>query len=206
MNFDEYARTAVDLVNARIETLDDLRAFSVDNSWLADEATERDLAALRRGQRRLRDVFEHGSSGRDTEAVNALNVMLEMQPVQPRISGHDAASWHMHVTSRGSSVANEYLVGAAWGLAVWLCEYGSARFGVCADERCGNVYLDTSSNCCRRFCSERCATRSHVAAHRARKRAAAPTLPPAQLTQTAGRVDAERVDADHLAMQPTGAR
>jgi hypothetical protein len=55
---------------------------------------------------------------------------------------------------------------------VWLCEHGSSRFGICADERCGNVYLDTSSNCCRRFCSERCATRSHVAAHRARKRAA----------------------------------
>ena len=54
---------------------------------------------------------------------------------------------------------------------MWLCEYGSNRFGVCADERCGNVYLDTSSNCCRRFCSERCATRSHVAAHRARNRA-----------------------------------
>ena len=64
------------------------------------------------------------------------------------------------------------MAGAVWGLAVWLCEYGSARFGVCADDRCGNVYLDTSSNCCRRFCSERCATRSHVAAHRARKRAA----------------------------------
>jgi predicted RNA-binding Zn ribbon-like protein len=63
------------------------------------------------------------------------------------------------------------MAGAVWGLAVWLCESGSDRFGVCADERCGNVYLDTSSNCCRRFCSERCATRSHVAAHRARKRA-----------------------------------
>ncbi|GAA1771419.1 CGNR zinc finger domain-containing protein [Luedemannella helvata] len=173
MNFDEYARTAVDLVNARIETLDDLRVFFGGQSWQADEATERDLAALRRGQRRLREVFEYGSSGRDADAVAALNSMLELQPVQPRISGHDAADWHMHVTSRGSSVSNEYLVGAAWGLAVWLCEFGSARFGVCADERCGNVYLDTSSNNCRRFCSERCATRSHVAAHRARKRATA---------------------------------
>ena len=92
--------------------------------------------------------------------------------MQPRISGHDVGDWHMHVTGRGSSASAEYLAGAIWGLAVWLCEYGSARFGVCADERCGNVYLDTSSNCCRRFCSERCATRSHVAAHRARKRAA----------------------------------
>ena len=97
--------------------------------------------------------------------------------MQPRISGHDASDWHMHVTSRGSSVSAEYLAGAVWGLAVWLCEYGSDRFGVCADERCGNVYLDTSSNNCRRFCSERCATRSHVAAHRARKRAAARPSP-----------------------------
>jgi len=78
----------------------------------------------------------------------------------------------MHVTGRNASASAEYTSGAIWGLASWLCEYGSARFGVCADERCGNVYLDTSSNCCRRFCSERCATRSHVAAHRARKRAA----------------------------------
>ena len=173
MKFDDYARTAVDLVNARIETLDDLRVFFGEQSWQADEVSERDLAALKRAQRRLREVFEHGSSGRDGQAVAALNAILEMQPVQPRISGHDAASWHMHVTSRGSSVSNEYLVGAAWGLAVWLCEFGSARFGVCADVRCGNVYLDTSSNNCRRFCSERCATRSHVAAHRARMRATA---------------------------------
>ena len=125
---------------------------------------------LRRARKRLREVFEHGSAGRDAEAVAELNSLLEAYPMQPRISGHDTADWHMHVTGRGASVSAEYLAGAVWGLAVWLCEHGSARFGVCADERCGNVYLDTSSNCCRRFCSERCATRSHVAAHRARKK------------------------------------
>jgi predicted RNA-binding Zn ribbon-like protein len=171
VNFDEYARTAVDLVNAQVETLEQLRAFFGADSWKAAEATERDVAALRRGQRRLREIFEHGSAGRDAEAVRALNAILEAHPVQPRISGHEINEWHMHVTSRGSSVSAEHMAGAVWGLAVWLCEFGSERFGVCADERCGNVYLDTSSNCCRRFCSERCATRSHVAAHRARKRA-----------------------------------
>ena len=113
-----------------------------------------------------------GSIGRDIKTVEELNTLLEVHPVQPRISGHDAGDWHMHVTSRAANGGAEYLAGAVWGLAVWLCEYGSSRFGVCADDRCGNVYLDTSSNCCRRFCSERCATRSHVAAHRARKRAA----------------------------------
>ncbi|MEU8264151.1 CGNR zinc finger domain-containing protein [Micromonospora sp. NPDC048999] len=173
MNFDAYARTGVDLVNARLDDLDDLRAlFPDDNGWMRDEIADRDLAIFRRAQKRLRDVFEYGTSGRDAEAVAELNALLETFPVQPRISGHDSSDWHMHVTGRGASVSSEYLAGAVWGLSVWLCEYGSARFGVCADERCGNVYLDTSSNCCRRFCSERCATRSHVAAHRARKRAA----------------------------------
>jgi predicted RNA-binding Zn ribbon-like protein len=171
VNFEEYARTAVDLVNAQVETLERLRAYYGAESWQAMEATERDLATLRRGAKRLRDVFEYGAAGRDTEAVEALNALLEAHPVQPRISGHEVGDWHMHVTSRGSSVAAEHMAGAVWGLAVWLCEFGSDRFGVCADERCRNVYLDTSSNCCRRFCSERCATRSHVAAHRARKRA-----------------------------------
>ncbi len=173
MNFDAYARTAVDLVNAELGDLAGLRAmFSDDHLWMRDEAAEKDLPAFRRAQRRLRDVFEYGTSGRDAEAVKELNTLLETFPVQPRISGHDQGDWHMHVTSRGASVSAEYLAGAVWGLSVWLCEYGSARFGICADERCGNVYLDTSSNNCRRFCSERCATRSHVAAHRARKRAA----------------------------------
>ncbi|HEX6871628.1 MAG TPA: CGNR zinc finger domain-containing protein [Micromonosporaceae bacterium] len=171
MNFDEYARTAVDLVNAQVETLEQVRSYYGPDSWQAAEATERDVATLRRGAKRLREIFELGSQGRDVEAVAALNALLEAHPVQPRISGHEINDWHMHVTSRGASMGAEVMAGAVWGLAVWLCEFGSSRFGVCADERCGNVYLDTSSNSCRRFCSERCATRSHVAAHRARKRA-----------------------------------
>jgi predicted RNA-binding Zn ribbon-like protein len=167
VNFDEYARTAVDLVNAQVETVEQLKQLYGADSWQSAEINDRDVAALRRGAKRLREVFEHGSAGRDGAAVEALNTLLEAHPVQPRISAHQVDDWHMHVTGRGSSVSAEHMAGA-----VWLCEYGSSRFGVCADDRCGNVYLDTSSNSCRRFCSERCATRSHVAAHRARKRAA----------------------------------
>jgi predicted RNA-binding Zn ribbon-like protein len=172
VDFDAYARAAVDIVNAPLSSMEDLATLFGADSWQTAEATERDLSVLRRARKRLRDVFEHGSSGRDAEAVAELNALLEAHPMQPRISGHDTRDWHMHVTGRAASMSSELLAGAAWGLAVWLCEHGSSRFGVCADDRCGNVYLDTSSNCCRRFCSERCATRSHVAAHRARKRAA----------------------------------
>jgi predicted RNA-binding Zn ribbon-like protein len=182
VNFDAYAHRAVTLVNAPLAGLDDLDVIYRGAGWTDVRADDRDLAAFRRVQKRLREIFGLGSSERDGDAVVALNAMLETYPVQPRISGHDAGDWHMHVTGRGSSASAEFLAGAIWGLAVWLCEYGSARFGVCADERCGNVYLDTSSNCCRRFCSERCATRSHVAAHRARKRAAGDT--PVELLAT----------------------
>jgi predicted RNA-binding Zn ribbon-like protein len=188
VDFDAYARTAVDIVNAPLHDMDDLAALFGDLSWLAATATERDLGALRRAQKRLREVFQHGSAGRDEEAAVELNALLEHYPIQPRISVHDDTNdWHMHVTGRGSAVSSELLAGAVWGLAVWLCEHGASRFGVCADERCGNVYLDTSSNCCRRFCSERCATRSHVAAHRARKRAAGdPVLVAAQASTVDG--------------------
>ncbi len=172
MNFDAYAHRAVDLVNAQLTSRDDLVALFGSESWVTADSTERDLTVLRRAQRKLAEVFTLGSARRDADAVTALNLMLESFPIQPRISGHDSNDWHMHVAGRGSSASAEYVAGAVWGLAVWLCENGSDRFGVCADERCGNVYLDTSSNCCRRFCSERCATRSHVAAHRARKKAA----------------------------------
>ncbi|MGH8792761.1 MAG: CGNR zinc finger domain-containing protein [Stackebrandtia sp.] len=144
-----------------------------ERNWWTERATDRDLAVFRRAKRRLREVFVAGAEGDDAGAVDILNAMLEQYPVQPRISGHPEDDWHMHVTGRGSTVSGEFVAGAVWGLAAWLCRYRGSRFGVCADERCGNVYLDTSSNNCRRFCSERCATRSHVAAHRARKREAA---------------------------------
>jgi predicted RNA-binding Zn ribbon-like protein len=172
------------MVNAPLTSLDDLALlWNGETQWMAGHASERDLVTIRRARKRLREVFEHGSAGRQTEAVDELNNLLETYRVQPRISGHDTdQDWHMHVTGRSASVGAEYLAGAVWGLAVWLCEYGAGRFGVCADERCRNVYLDTSSNCCRRFCSERCATRSHVAAHRARKRAAPPLVDQAAAT------------------------
>jgi predicted RNA-binding Zn ribbon-like protein len=175
VDFDAYAQTAVDLVNAPLADEADLRALLSMVNWRGTSLSERELAVFRRAQRRLRDVFDAGTAGRDGDVVEELNALLDAFPVRPRITGHEATDWHMHVTGRGSTVSAEYLGRAVWGLAVWVCQYGSARFGVCADDRCRDVYLDTSSNNCRRFCSERCATRSHVAAHRARKRGLAAT-------------------------------
>jgi len=82
VKFDEYARTAVDLVNAQVETPDQVRAFFGADSWQANEVTDKDVAILRRGSKRLREVFEFGSGGRDIDAVEALNNLLDAHPVQ----------------------------------------------------------------------------------------------------------------------------
>lgn len=93
MNFDAYARTGVDLVNARLDDLDDLRALFPDSSaWMREEVAERDLAIFRRAQKRLRDVFEYGTSGRDADAVAELNALLEAYPVQPASRGTTPAT------------------------------------------------------------------------------------------------------------------
>ncbi|WP_344845490.1 CGNR zinc finger domain-containing protein [Nonomuraea dietziae] len=56
------------------------------------------------------------------------------------------------------------------GLAAVVTELGVDRLGVCQAARCSRVFVDTSSNRSRRYCSERCASRANVAAYRARRR------------------------------------
>lgn len=171
MDFDAYSTLGVELANAQIDDLDDLRTLLADQPWWAERATEQDAKALRRTSSQVRKVFEIAASGDDPGAVKALNALLDAHPARPNISGHDASDWHIHVTRSGSSVAEEWSAAAAWGLAVALTRWGSVRFGVCAGSGCGDAYLDTSTNRSRRYCSERCATRAHVAAYRARRRA-----------------------------------
>mgnify|MGYP006209976951 CR=1 FL=1 len=50
---------------------------------------------------------------------------------------------------------------------------GATRLGLCSEPRCDNVYVDTSPNQSRRYCSDRCSSRANVAAFRARQKAAA---------------------------------
>jgi len=80
VNFEAYAHTAVNLVNSPLTDVSDMVAMFGPDSWEAQEATERDLHALRRARKRLREVFEHGSAGRDTEAVNELNASHRRAP------------------------------------------------------------------------------------------------------------------------------
>ena len=91
-------------------------------------------------------------------------------PITPRISDHEG-DLHIHAASKSQSVA-ELLVGEALiGLAFLICDLGPTRLGICDDAKCDNVYVDTSPNASRRYCSDRCSSRANVAAYRARQKA-----------------------------------
>ncbi len=55
---------------------------------------------------------------------------------------------------------DRYAAGAAMGLAVYVSAEGLDRLAICASAPCQNVFIDTSSNRSRRFCSDRCAARA----------------------------------------------
>lgn len=171
MDFVRYADIAAELVNAPLTSRDDVVAFLASRRWLVPRLEDRDLPALRRLQRELRPVFEASAAGADTEVVSLLNALLTKHPVSPHIAGHDHETWHLHVAERGSTVAALVIAESIMGLAMLAVDYGPTRLGVCSAERCDRVFVDTSPNHSRRYCSERCSSRANVAAYRARRKA-----------------------------------
>jgi len=167
-----YAEGPARLLNAELTDLGALVAILPGREWLHPQVTERDVATLRRFQRELRPVFDAAESGDVQATIGLLNAAMVRHPITPRISDHDPDDLHLHVATKAASVA-ELLVGEALlGLATVVCDLGPTRLGVCSASPCTNVYVDTSPNHSRRYCSERCSSRANVAAFRARRRKA----------------------------------
>jgi len=171
VDFIRYAEASASLVNADLADGDALVRHLSSRAWLHDRCTDRDATVLRRFVRELRPVFE-ASDVEDTRGViDGLNELMERHPITPRIADHDGADLHLHVATKSASVA-ELLVGESLlGLATLVCDLGPSRLGVCSASPCTNVYVDTSPNQSRRYCSERCSSRANVAAYRARQKA-----------------------------------
>jgi predicted RNA-binding Zn ribbon-like protein len=175
-----YADYAVRLVNTadparpardELNSLAALRSFLADRPHLGERATDADVPELVALRAELREVFESVDRGDARHAVDRLNQMLVDHPVRPQISSHDESDWHLHLIEQGGT-AERYAAGAVMGVAVLVTSLGIDRLGVCQATRCRNVFVDTSTNRSRRYCSDRCATRANVAAYRARKREA----------------------------------
>ncbi|MFJ8495373.1 CGNR zinc finger domain-containing protein [Streptomyces sp. NPDC094038] len=186
MELAEYSDYAVRLVNTdqsardtdsdRLTSVESVRALFGASSRAARRVTQADVARFRTVRTRLRAVFTAADEGDHTRAVDLLNSLLLEFPVSPQISGHDHLDeegrprWHIHLTEHPSNATAGYAAMSAMGLAFHLTKFGPDRLGLCEATPCRNVYVDSSTNRSRRYCSERCATRSNVAAYRARKR------------------------------------
>ncbi|GAB6985115.1 CGNR zinc finger domain-containing protein [Nocardioides pyridinolyticus] len=173
MDFLRYAEASAALLNADMSDVAGLAAYLDDRPWLRDRASDRDCMLMRKFQRELRPVFEAGDDRRVGDVVGGLNELMSHHPITPRISDHDAQDLHLHVATDNASVA-ELLVGESLlGLATLVCDLGPDRLGVCSAHPCTNVFVDTSPNRSRRYCSDRCSSRANVAAFRARQKAGA---------------------------------
>ncbi len=173
MDFLRYAESAAALLNADVDDVDGLVAHLSDRRWLHNQTSDRDVAVLRRFQRELRPIFDASDADRAADVVTGLNELLSQHPVTPMISDHDPTHLHMHVANRAASVADLLIGESLMGLATLVCDLGPTRLGVCSATKCTNVYVDTSPNQSRRYCSDRCSSRANVAAYRARQKAAA---------------------------------
>lgn len=139
-----------------------LREFGEEMSTVDSSS----MPLLRRVADELYAVFAADSL--DT-CVAEINGMLVRWAGPPRLSGHDNTAWHLHLDSADDAPWGEWLAAsAAYALASIVAETGRMPGGICGAHDCDRPFVNTGAGAEQRFCSTRCATRTRVAAHRAR--------------------------------------
>ncbi|GAA1588399.1 MULTISPECIES: CGNR zinc finger domain-containing protein [Kribbella] len=169
---DRLIRLAVDLVNTRTREPEALTSTAELRDFLLGhgepepvEVDARDLEQVRAVRERLRPVFEAAPDA----ATRVLNGVLEEYAVRPYLSDHDGSPWHLHVAEPEASWAEWLAATTALGLATFAAGHGFEALGVCAAADCERVFANAAERRPRRFCTPRCATRTRVATHRARR-------------------------------------
>jgi predicted RNA-binding Zn ribbon-like protein len=125
-------------------------------------------AAFARVAAQLRAVFEATDAGAEDRAARLVNDLLTATGARPQLDRHDGEPWHLHFHGSDDSLVTGWAAGCATGLAVVIGRSLQGRLGVCSADRCDRVYVDTSRNGTRRFCSTTCQNRVKAAAFRAK--------------------------------------
>ena len=175
MNYDTYGSTAVelaiDLANAELESVESAQAFLAAHFEWFTEGTSLGLTAAQASA-----VAETSGLIRqvalaevEPDVRDRLNELLVLASPKPYATDHDG-ELHLHYARPDADAVEQLTTTVAMGLSQVVVQHGWRRLGVCAAEGCGNVYVDTSRNASRRYCSNTCASRSTVAAYRARQK------------------------------------
>lgn len=168
------AELAVEIVNA-------WKAHSLDTDWVAALLARELLPIKHRGsiasteavrahavlQQFARDVSPVFEAQDAATAAETLNEVLASVDVRVAVSISDEFAPHLHFDATSDGVAERLRANCLVALATVLADPGGAlRLGVC--DSCANVFVDFSRSARQRFCTRRCATRSHVRQHRMR--------------------------------------
>ena len=132
--------------------------------------TEDQANALTTLAERVREVFTASSSGDVAGAACIVNDLLEEFGAAPRLDPARGGGWTLHFHGRDTSIVVGWGAGIAAGLAMAIGSDLAGRLGVCQADPCDRVYIDTSYNLGKRFCSRRCQSRVKAAAHRAKSK------------------------------------
>jgi predicted RNA-binding Zn ribbon-like protein len=176
MDYDTYGSSAVelaiDLANAELDTPDAVVAFlTAHDEWFSPDTSlqlsSRDTAQVVSTARLVRDVALAESQD---DVLARLNELLALARPRPYATDHDG-ELHLHYARPDAPAVEQLTTTVAMGLSQVVVQHGWQRLGVCSAEGCDDVYVDTSRNASRRYCSNTCASRSTVAAYRARQKA-----------------------------------
>jgi hypothetical protein len=122
---------------------------------------------------RARAVFAAVEEGDLPAAAALVNGLIEQTAPRPRLDGPAQGPFRLHFHGPDDSFEHGWAAGIAAGLALAIGSDLAGRLGVCRAPDCDRVFVDSSRNAGRRFCSARCQSRVKAAAHRARLRAQA---------------------------------
>lgn len=108
----------------------------------------------------LGELVAHGD-------LDAVSTLLSAYPPDLHLSDHDG-QWHIHFARDGERAEDWLGRTVAAALAHVAAGDPGVTLGRCAAEGCGKYFVDQSRNRTRRFCGNACASRTTVAAYRAR--------------------------------------
>jgi predicted RNA-binding Zn ribbon-like protein len=155
-------RLAVELVNGAEPS--ELRSEFFRQHHIADPGAEA-LGSL------LPALREAVSAVADGGPIAPVNLLLQRFPPTMYVSEHDGeGQQHMHFARDAEEPVSWLGRSCAAALAHVICGDPDVTVGRCQADGCARFYVDDSRNRSRRFCSNTCASRTTVAAYRARRK------------------------------------
>ena len=174
MSYDDYdlnpLRLALDLASLGGGTLsfalliDRQQLMLTDHGYEPEHAARLEPALTGLGEQLAAILGQPDDGG----FFDQLAALLEAQDCKPLLTRHDGTA-HLHCARDGAPLARWLSTMAVSGLVLYACRHGRSRLRRCAAAGCGRWLVDTSRNQSRRYCEHACASRTTVAAYRARQ-------------------------------------